>query len=252
MLATVLPAELYAFMMVFVRVGAFLMLLPAIGEMMVPAGVRLAIALGIALVLAPVVGRLVPAMPDAPLALATAIGCELVAGLFMAGVMRMMLTSLHVAGTVIGLQSGMAFAMAYDPSQGQQSVLFSNFLTMVGLVLIFVSDLHLVMLRALADGYTLFPPGRLPPVGDFAEMAGKVVGDSFRLGIQISAPFIAFGILFNLGLGVLSRLMPAIQVFFIGLPPQILLNFLLLAASIGIGMTWFLAQYEDTLGRFLS
>jgi flagellar biosynthetic protein FliR len=123
---------------------------------------------------------------------------------------------------------------------------------MVGLVLIFTSDLHLVMLRALADGYTLFPPGHLPPVGDFAQMAGKVVDDSFRLGVQISGPFIVFGILFNLGLGVVSRLMPAIQVFFIGLPPQILLNLLLLAASIGIGMTWFLSQFEDTLGKFLS
>jgi flagellar biosynthetic protein FliR len=251
MLSAILPAELWAFLIVFVRIGAFLALLPALGEVTVPVTVRLAIGLSLSLLLTPTVAAALPGLPASPFAMAAAVASEFAVGLFLAGMMRLLLTGLHVAGTVIGLQSGMAMAMAYDPSQGQQSVIFSNFLTMTGVVLIFASDLHLVMIRAMADGYVLFPPGNLPELGSFAELATTTVDAGFRLGIQMAAPFILYGILFNLGLGVLSRLMPAMQVFFIGLPLQILTNLLLLAVSVGAGMTWFLNQYQDTMARFL-
>jgi flagellar biosynthetic protein FliR len=71
------------------------------------------------------------------------------------------------------------------------------------------------------------------------------------MGLRMSAPFIIFGLLFNLGLGVLNRLMPAMQIFFVGLPLQILGGFVLLAASVGASMTWFLGRYEAELGLFL-
>ncbi len=66
----------------------------------------------------------------------------------------------------------------------------------------------------------------MPIVGDIAALITNVIASSFKIGIQLSAPFLVFGLLFNLGLGVLSRLMPQMQVFFIGLPLSILLGFL--------------------------
>ena len=251
MLSATAPAELYAFLIIVVRVGAFLSLLPALGESMIPVRIRLGAALGIALVLVPTVSRQIPAMPDSPFALAGVIATELAVGLFIAGMMRVLFTALHVAGTVIGLQSGLSFAMTFDPSQGQQSVLFSNFLALMGIAAIFAANLHLLMLQAIVHCYEVFPPGNLPPVGDFAEMGVRLIGEGFEMGLRMSAPFIIFGLLFNLGLGVLNRLMPAIQIFFVGLPLQILGGLVLLAASVGASMNWFLGRYEAELGLFL-
>jgi flagellar biosynthetic protein FliR len=73
------------------------------------------------------------------------------------------------------------------------------------------------------------------------------VATAFRIGIQLSAPFIVFGLLFNLGLGVLSRLMPQMQVFFVGLPVSILVGFLILLLVLGAMMTTFLGSVEGVL-----
>ena len=80
------------------------------------------------------------------------------------------------------------------------------------------------------------------------QLALKAIARGFALAVQISAPFIAFGILFNLGLGVLSRLMPQFQVFFLGMPASILIGMLILAGSLGVLMSVFL----DDIGRYLA
>jgi flagellar biosynthetic protein FliR len=75
----------------------------------------------------------------------------------------------------------------------------------------------------------------------------RVIATAFRIGIQLSAPFLVFGLLFNFGLGVLSRLMPQMQVFFIGLPLSILLGLLLLLLVIGAMMGTFVGYLEGVL-----
>ena len=87
----------------------------------------------------------------------------------------------------------------------------------------------------------------MPLVGDAAQHITRIIATSFRIGIQLSAPFLVFGLLFNLGLGVLSRLMPQMQVFFIGLPLSILLGLLLLLLVIGAMMGTFVGYLEGVL-----
>jgi flagellar biosynthetic protein FliR len=103
------------------------------------------------------------------------------------------------------------------------------------------------VIAALNDSYTLFRPGEIPLIGDVAALTTRTVAMAFRIGIQLSAPFLAFGLLFNLGLGVLSRLMPQMQVFFIGIPLSILIGFLILLLVIGAMMGLFLGSVESVL-----
>jgi flagellar biosynthetic protein FliR len=104
-----------------------------------------------------------------------------------------------------------------------------------------------LVIAALNDSYTLFRPGEIPIVGDVASLFSTTVAGTFRIGVQLAAPFLAFGLLFNLGLGVLARLMPQMQVFFIGLPLSILLGFLILALVLGAMMMTFLDYVEGVL-----
>jgi flagellar biosynthetic protein FliR len=117
----------------------------------------------------------------------------------------------------------------------------------LGVTLFFATDLHHLVIIALNDSYTLFQPGDIPLLGDVAALTTRTIANAFRVGIQLSAPFLVFGLLFNLGLGVLSRLMPQMQVFFVGVPLSILIGFLVLLVAVGAMMGVFLGSVETVL-----
>jgi flagellar biosynthetic protein FliR len=175
------------------------------------------------------------------------LGEELFIGAVLGLSVRLIVSCLQVAGVVVAQQMGLGFVTAIDPTLGQQSVIVGNFLAMLGVTLIFATDLHHLAIAALNDSYTLFAPGEIPLLGDVAALTTRTVATGFRIGIQLSAPFLVFGLLFNLGLGVLSRLMPQMQVFFVGLPLSILLGLLILLLVLGAMMTVFLSAVENVL-----
>jgi flagellar biosynthetic protein FliR len=142
---------------------------------------------------------------------------------------------------------GLGFVTAVDPTQGQQGMIVGNFLAVLGITLIFATDLHYLVIAALNDSYTLFRPGEVPIIGDVANLLSNTAASAFRIGIQLAAPFLVFGLLFNLGLGVLARLMPQMQVFFVGLPLSIMIGFLILLLALGAMMMTFLNYTEGVL-----
>jgi flagellar biosynthetic protein FliR len=103
------------------------------------------------------------------------------------------------------------------------------------------------VISALDDSYALFAPGAVPLTGDMAAHITSIVGGAFRIGVQLSAPFLAFGLLFNLGLGILSRLMPQMQVFFVAMPLSILGGLTLLILVVGTMMVTFLGHVEGVM-----
>jgi len=90
------------------------------------------------------------------------------------------------------------------------------------------------------------------PVDDFSETVARTVSTVFLLAVQISAPFIAVGTIFYLGVGLLARLMPQIQVFFVAMPLQIALGIMMLALALPIVMHWFIINFEETLSLFVA
>jgi len=244
---TFLPALAATFMLVFARIGTMVMLLPGLGEMSVPVRVRLTVALVLAAVLLPLhqAAYQIDLRSFGPLI--ALLGQELFIGAMLGLTARLTIAGLQIAGNVISQQLGLGFVTAVDPTQGQQSVIVGNFLTVLGVTLIFATDLHHLVIAALDDSYKLFQPGEIPLLGDVAALTTRTVAAAFRIGIQLSAPFLVFGLLFNLGLGVLARLMPQMQVFFVGLPLSILLGFLILIVVLGAMMTTFLGSVEDVL-----
>ena len=101
---------------------------------------------------------------------------------------------------------------------------------MLGVTLLFATDSHHLVIAALNDSYAIFSPGELMPSGDVAALATRAFAAAFKIGMQLSAPFLVFGLVFNIGLGVLARLMPQMQVYFVGVPLSILAGFLIFAA----------------------
>lgn len=244
-----LPALAAAFLLTFARVGTMVMLLPGVGEMNVPARVRLTMALVLAAILLPAHQKAYAVDLKALGPVLLLLFQELLVGAVLGLTARLAISALQVAGSVIAQQLGLGFVTAVDPTQNQQGLLVGNFLTVLGITLIFATDLHHLVIAALNDSYTIFQPGEVPLVGDMAQHVTTIIATSFRIGIQLSAPFLVFGLLFNLGLGLLSRLLPQMQVFFIGMPLSILLGLLLLVLVIGAMMGTFTGYLEGVLSE---
>ncbi|MCE9650671.1 MAG: flagellar type III secretion system protein FliR [Parvibaculum sp.] len=246
-----LPQTGFVFMLVFSRLGAMIMLMPAIGEIAVPTRIRLILALILSAIMMPLVSDTYSAIPLTVPGLALAVVYEILIGIFIGMSAQIVMSSLHVAGNIIALQTGLAFAQNVDPTQGTQSAIVASFLSMLAVTLIFATDLHHLLIAAMRDSYVLFKPGEILPVGDFLQMAVKAVSGAFVLGVQLSAPFVVFGLVFYIGLGLLSKLMPQIQIFFIAMPANIGLGFALLFLILGAMMTWFLQGFEQSLSVFV-
>ncbi|PTW61763.1 flagellar biosynthetic protein FliR [Breoghania corrubedonensis] len=252
MTVSFLPQIALLFMLIFARLGTMLMLLPALGESNIPPRIRLSLALLLAMLLYPsLAGRYPGAVPGNFGALIVMFASEFVVGLFIGLSVRLIMAGIQIAGTIMAQQSSLAMAMAFDPTQSQQGVLFANFLTLLAVTLIFATNLHYLVIAALNDSFTLFPPGHWMPVGDLAESAVETVAAAFSIGMRISAPFIVFGLVFYFGLGLLNRLMPQMQIFFIAMPANIFLGIGLLMLLLGTLMTWYMSHIEQVLGRFV-
>ena len=246
MLATLLTDQVFAFALVFVRLGAALMLLPTVGESAVPARIRLLFALSFTLVLTPLLAGRLPAPPDGALELAMVVVGEVVIGLFIGAGARIVMSALHVAGMVFSFHSGLAAAQMFDPNQSVQTSISGNFLNLLALMVIFVTDLHHLLLAGLVDSYAAFPAGSPWPAADHAEALAHLVGDTFRVGLQIAAPVLVAGFLLYLGAGLLNRLMPQMMVFFVVLPVQMVLAFGILMVSLSAALAWFTSYFDDT------
>lgn len=250
-MADLLPREVFAFLLVFARLGAMVMLLPALGETAIPQRVRLVMALAVSFLIYTSVRHTLPGIPDSPFMLGTLIIFEVLIGVLIGTSIKLLMSALHTAGTIIAMQIGLAMAQAFDPAHGAQSALMSTFLTLMAVVLIFITNMHHMMISAMYDSYILFPVGGELKMNDFAELVVRTVANSFLLGVQIASPFIVYGLVFNIGLGIIARLMPQLQVFFIAMPLNIIVGFLILGIVLAAGMNWFLQNMEGALGAFL-
>jgi flagellar biosynthesis protein FliR len=242
-----LPANVFAVMLVFSRVGSALMVLPGFGDLYVPARFRLLLGIFVAVLLATALATILPNQPDSPIRIISLLGAEIVIGLFIGSVGRLMLSALETAGAVVSLQLGLSAAQIFNPLQAQQTAITGAFLTVFGVLLIFITDTHHLLLRGMVASYGLFPPGTFPGFADLSAAATQLVAASFRLAIELSAPFIVLGTVFFVALGFLARLMPQLQIFFVILPVQVAGGLVVFAFTLYAVMEWFLDDFVQTV-----
>jgi len=248
-----LPALAAAFLLTFARIGSMVMLMPGFGETNIPTRIKLSIALGLTLIILPLHRSAYQVDMTSINPLIVLMLHEIVIGIVLGATARVTLAALQTAGSVIAQQLGLGFVTAVDPTQGQQGLLVGNFLTLLGLTLLFATDSHHLVIAALNESYRVFSPGELLPSGDIAALMTRAFSAAFKIGMQLSAPFLVFGLVFNIGLGVLARLMPQMQVYFVGVPLSIFAGFLILiavlAAMMGTFMDYFIAVLHDMIPR---
>ena len=220
-----LPGFAEAFMLAFARIGTLIMLMPGLGERAVPARMRLAVALLLTLMLQPALGR--PGGPVLPM-----LFMELATGAILGLSARLVLMAAESAGSFAAQGIGLSFAQMVDPTQGQQGDVLAAFFRMTGVLVVFMADLHHLAIAGIAGSYQALPPGFLAGAADGLALFVRTLGSAFNAALMLSAPFLVFGLVFNLGTGLIGRMAPQIQVFFLTIPLSVALGVLILERAL--------------------
>jgi flagellar biosynthetic protein FliR len=250
-LQQLLGEQLFVWLLVFARVGSAFMVMPTIGDAFVPARTRLLFALAVSLLVAPILSGRLPAMPDHLFRLTVLLVGEITIGIFLGTVARLMMSALEVAGSIIGVQSGLANAQVFNPAMASQGSLPGALMGWLGLLLIFATNMHHLLIMAVVDSYETFVPGAALPVDGMADAIGQLVAKSFLIGVQMAAPFLITGMLFALALGLMNRMAPQIQVFFLFTSVQVALGLFLFALTLAAMMIFWLTHFESAFIDFL-
>jgi flagellar biosynthesis protein FliR len=242
LLAT-LPAWSFAFMLVLSRFGAAMALLPGLGEATVPAMVRVGLALGVTILLLPGIFPEPPPMPEAGLTAAGMIVAEVITGLWLGWLARLFCLALPMAAQFIAYLLGISTVLQPDSELGPQSTALAALFGIAAPLAIMVSGLYILPLTALAGSYRLIPPGTLLPSADSTATSVAAVGLAFGLALRLASPFLLAAIVWHVAVGLIARMVPRLQVYFVSMPGQIVGGLALLASLAGV----ILAAWQDTV-----
>ncbi len=226
-----LDAWIVAFFFPLARILGLIAAAPPFSNASIPRRSKLMLGLAISLALVPALPPM-PAVSPASGAGLMMIAQQMVIGTAMGFAMRLTIAAIDYAGEVIGLQMGLGFATFYDPDNASQTPVVSNFLSLLGLLVLFSINGHLMILATLAESFKAIPIGGPFVAADswsnFAH-AGAVI---FSSGLMLALPIVSALLITNVALGVLTRAAPQLNIFAIGFPLTLIAGFVVLILSL--------------------
>lgn len=228
-----LPALAFQAVLLVARLGAAAMVLPGLGEQDVPAMLRLGLACALVALFLPGLRDTLPSPPDDAARAVQLMGLEVLIGLWLGGLARLLVLGFAMAGQMVALLSGLAAALMPDPHLGGQTAVTARLASLLAALAVLSTGLYALPLAALAHSYAVFPPGGPWPAGEAAEAVAIAAGQGFALALRLAAPFVFGAVVLNVSLGLLSRVAPQVQVYFVAIPGQALAGIALLALLIG-------------------
>jgi flagellar biosynthetic protein FliR len=220
----------FGLVLVLARVGATFALLPGLGEATIPAVVKAGMVLTLTILLLPIIAPILPRRPESEVMLGLMVLIELANGLWFGWLARILTTSLPLAGQFIADFAGLANVLQPNPELGPQTTAVSQLYDIAVPTMILSTGLYTLLISAMTGFYRLVPPGSVAWISDSTATTVTVVAESFNLAIRLSAPFILAAVAWHVAIGLIARLVPRLQIFFVALPGQIGLGLLLLAA----------------------
>jgi len=240
--------DFYGYALVFARFAGFFSSAPLFSEQRINVRLRLLVTLLLTLIVTPAVSVHLPkTMPSQALVFDLMLMGEVLLGVFAGFIGRVLIAALDIAGSLIGFQMGLANAFTNSPATAQQTGLSTAYISVMAIVLIFVTNFHHIMIMMIVESYALFQPGNFGSftslTGDMAMTFTRFMSASFLLGLQVGAPVTILGLVMMSAAGLINRLMPQIQVFFILQPLQLLLGFIVFTLSLSIVLTYYIQDF---------
>ncbi|HSF27038.1 MAG TPA: flagellar biosynthetic protein FliR [Actinomycetes bacterium] len=216
-----------------IRVAAWLLIAPGLGAKWIPAPVRALLSVALVLPVLPALAEHAP--PPTTAALVSAALVQVAVGAAMGFLTYIVFMAVQSAGDLIDISSGYSLASAFDPMSFQQNSVFGRLHQMIAMVLLFVLNLHLVLLRGVLTSFEALPLDAGPtslPWDSLGALLTDGIGRMFLAAVEIAGPLIAVLFLADVGLALLTRVAPSLNAFSIGFPVKMLVALLL------VGMTF--------------
>ncbi|MGI9127079.1 MAG: flagellar biosynthetic protein FliR [Roseomonas sp.] len=227
-LLAALPDMVFRAILLLARIGAVVMLMPGLGEQEVPTNIRLGLGFALVIVLHPVLAPALPAAPDSAGELLRLILVEIIIGIWYGALARLVTLAMSMAGQLFALLIGLSQVLVPDPATGGQNAITGRFFTLISVLLFLTTGLYALPLRALAESYAVMPVGEGFLAGPGAEAMAEAVGKSLIVALQLVAPFFLLSVVLNVAFGLMARIAPQVQIYFLVVPGQLLLGMLLL------------------------
>ncbi|MHB0917825.1 MAG: flagellar biosynthetic protein FliR [Thiobacillus sp.] len=226
------------------RILGLIMVAPVFGHRAVPARVKIGLGIFIALIIAPTL----PPMPDVGLGSWHGLFIlvqQLLIGIAIGFIMRIVFAAAEAAGEIVGLQMGLGFASFFDPQSAGQTLVLARFFNMLALLVFLAVNAHLLLIGVLVDSFQTLPisPQPLSAAGFYTVATfGSTV---FAVGLQLALPLIAILLMTNLSLGILTRSAPQLNIFAIGFPITLGVGLIVLDLT----LPYFVPQLEQMLQK---
>lgn len=224
------------FLLVLFRLGAMLAVAPVLGHRSIPVTHRAGMAVMLALVLTPVVGRTGIAGDDV-FGLGLAIAGELLIGVAIGTVAALVVAAVHTGAELVGFQMGLGMGAVFDPSLGGSATVFTRLHEMLALLLFLAVDGHHALVLAVAGSFQRLTPGLAFTPAPLAAGLVSLGGDVFRSGLELSAPLVGILFLLNVVMALLARVSPSMNVFSLTMP-----------AAVAAGLIAFVAILPGSMG----
>lgn len=246
-----LAINVFHFLLVFARLAIVFIMMPGISAVYVPMRIRLILAMLVTVVMLPIVAPVLPPQPESPAELIWLVVSESLIGGFMGALVQIVMSALDLASFMISNAIGITNAMIDDPVTEEQTSIITGFLALIAVALIFITGVHTFILQAIVDSYSLMRPAQPLFAGDMLQMGARLVDQAFAMGLRLAAPFIVYEMVFQVTSGVLARLSPQLNVFFVAVPAKILLGTAVLMVSLPVMMLLFMKFLETNMANFL-
>ena len=232
------------------RVGGAMMVFPALSDPSINTRVRMVLVVAVTMILFPLLRPVLPAMPNHLGEMSFLMLGEVYIGILLGLGARLMMAALSYTGEIIAFLAGFQGATLFDPQSGTNTAAPSILLTLTASLLILVLNLHHQLIAAIVESYRAFPPGQIPNINDVNVAVIQILAELTKLGLQLAAPVVVAGLLSNALFGVMNRLIPQLQIFFVSVPVSISLSVMILAAGLGTMMQLWASATEARLTLF--
>jgi flagellar biosynthetic protein FliR len=249
MLISVAQAQI--FLLAFTRVMAMIMSIPVLGSQTIPTQVR--IGLGVVLTAILIPWQPLPAQTEALGLFAMAVGIfsELLIGLMASMAALMTFGALQIAGELMGIGSGFGSGKLFNPTLGDTGSSVDQLFIMVGMIIFVLMDGHHTVIQAVQRSFVLFPVNSGIPFNS-PEKLITLMAQLISVGIQMALPVMCAIFLTDLALGLLARVAPSVQVYFLGLPLKIGIGMIVFSLTFTIALPTMEDMFHQMAPRMLN
>ena len=215
------PELIEGFWLSFLRTGSAILLMPVFGYRVIPTQLKVALALVLAIIIAPSATANMVAPAPGVLGIVSIAVTEVLTGLLFGLVTFLVLIGAQFAGSIIGVQMGFAMLNILDLVTGQQTSLIGRLHYLLAMAIFLILDIHHHFLAALIETFRLIPLGGVIFTEKIAMSYARMTADLFMVAVKLAAPIMAMLIINETAFGFIARAVPQMNIFFVGLPVKI-------------------------------